>query len=423
MDIYSGFWIILTGAFAAAACGMLGCFLILRRMAMLGDAISHAILPGIVLAFLLSNSMSIVWMFLGAALIGILTTFIIQTLNNGGVQHDAALGVTFTALFALGVIGVSSFGEGVHLDTDCVLEGEIALTPLDVLMWGSVYLGPRAVWVNGGLLLLNLIVIGLFYKEFKLCAFDPAMAAAVGIPITLMHYVLMTLVAVTTVGAFESVGVILVVAMLIAPAATAYLLTDRLSIMLLYSIIAGALTSFLGYFTAVWLDSSIAGAMGSVAGLLFALALFFSPTHGVFTRWLSRRRLSNRVAEEDVLLWVGRQVETGLVTPFSVMDISEAQQWLLPDAEKTARRLVRKGLLEEMNLKFSLTKNGNHEALELIKRHRLYESFLEGIGYAADHTHDPADRVEHHITPDMTEKLDREMEHPNVDPHGKAIPR
>ena len=292
------FWIILTGALVASACGFLGCFLILRRMAMVGDAISHAVLPGIAVAFLLSGSRESLPMLLGAAAFGLLCTFLIQTLRRRGVQNDAAISISFTALFAVGVVLISLYSRQVDLDLDCVLYGEIAYVPWDVLMVGEIAIGPKAVWVNGFAFVLALTVIGLFYKQFKICAFDPQMAAAIGIPVALFHYLLMGLVSITTVSAFESVGAILVVAMLIVPGATAYLLTDRLGRMLGLSVLIGTLSAALGYALAVWLDVSIAGAMTVAAALLFLLAFLFSPLHGIVTRRLILRRLKAAGAEK-----------------------------------------------------------------------------------------------------------------------------
>ncbi|WP_068791931.1 metal ABC transporter permease [Brevibacillus laterosporus] len=293
----NSFWIILTGSLVAATCGFLGCFLILRRMAMLGDAISHAILPGIALAFLITNSRETLPMLIGAGAFGLLTVFLIQLFRNSGVKSDAAIGVTFTALFSIGVVIISLFSSQVDLDLDCVLYGEIAYVPWDTLTIGDLDLGPRAVWGIGIVFLVSLLVISLFYKQFKLCTFDPAMAAAIGIPVALFHYLLMGLVSMATVASFESVGAILVVAMLVVPGATAYLLTDRLPVMLGLSMLIGVLCSALGYALATWLDSSIAGAMTVIAGLLFALAFIFSPGYGLISKLLARRSL--RVSEQE----------------------------------------------------------------------------------------------------------------------------
>lgn len=287
----SDLWIMLTGALIASSCGFLGCFLVLRRMAMLGDAISHAILPGIVIAFLITGSRDPLPMLIGAAIFGLLCTIVIQLLRNQGVQADAAMSVTFTALFAVGVILISLFTQQIDLDLDCVLYGEIAYVPYDTWIWNGIDLGPRALWGAGAAFTLSLLVVGLFYKQFKLTSFDPALAVAIGIPVAIFHYLLMGLVSVTTVAAFESVGAILVVAMLIVPAATAYLLTERLGIMLGLSVMIGIACSFGGYLLAIALDASIAGCMTIVAGGLFTLALLFSPRQGIITRWLIRRKI------------------------------------------------------------------------------------------------------------------------------------
>ncbi|RIW37342.1 metal ABC transporter permease [Bacillus salacetis] len=287
------FWIILIGALVACSCSVLGCFLVLRKMSMVGDAISHSVLPGIVLAFLLSGSRDSLFMMIGAAAIGLVTVFLIQMFQNNGVQSDASIGVVFTALFAIGVVLVSVFARQVDLDLDCVLYGEIAYAPWDTFQIGGMSFGPVAVWGIGGAFLLNLLIVGLFYKQFKICSFDPAMAAALGIPVILFHYVLMGMVSLTTVASFESVGAILVVGMIIVPAATAYLLTEKLSRMIIISMLIGIISSIAGYYLAYVLDASIAGSMISVAGAIFALVFLFSPTHGlVIKKWIRRKLIS-----------------------------------------------------------------------------------------------------------------------------------
>ncbi|MCP1307544.1 metal ABC transporter permease [Paenibacillus tyrfis] len=284
------FWILLTAALVACSCSLLGCFLVLRKMAMIGDAISHSVLPGIVLAFLFSGSRDSLWMMLGASVIGLVTVFLIQWFHQNGVQSDASIGVVFTALFAAGVVLVSLYTRQVDLDLDCVLYGEIIHVPWETVEWNGIDIGPKAVWGLGIVLTLSALIIGLFYKQFKICAFDPAMAAAVGIPVALFHYLLMGLVSMTTVASFESVGAILVVGMLVVPAATAYLLTEKLSRMILYSMGVGILSAVFGYLAAVLLDASIAGCMIVAAGVLFILALLFSPTHGVVWRKFRRKQ-------------------------------------------------------------------------------------------------------------------------------------
>ncbi len=286
------FLIILTGSIIAISCSILGCFLILRRMAMVGDAISHAVLPGIVIAFLLTGTRDSVWVIIGAGLLGVFTTFLIEFFHKKArLQTDAAIGVTFTWLFALGIILLSVFAGQVDLDQDCVLYGEIAYVPIDLWISESgVVLGPRALYISGFVLIVNLFFVKIGFKQLYLTTFDPAFAATIGISVTLWHYLLMGAVSMTTVASFDSVGAILVVALLVAPAATAYLLTDKFRNMLIIAAGIGVFISAAGYYLAVYLDGSIAGAIVTVAGILFGLAFLFSPKEGVvFKRMLQKR--------------------------------------------------------------------------------------------------------------------------------------
>jgi manganese/zinc/iron transport system permease protein len=283
-DIY----ILVTAVLVSSSCALLGCFLILRKMAMVGDAISHAVLPGIVLAFLLSGSRDSTTMLIGAGLIGILTTFLIEFFHKKAkLQTDASIGVTFTWLFAVGVVLVTVFASKVDLDQDCVLYGEIAYVPLDVFITeDGQNLGPRAIYIMSFILAAILLFITVGYKELFLTTFDPAYAQAIGISVTLWHYMLMGAVSATTVASFESVGAILVVALMIGPAATAYLLTDDFRQMLVLACAAGVISSVSGFYVAVWLDGSIAGGIAMMTGVIFGIAMVFSPSHGLAFRKL-----------------------------------------------------------------------------------------------------------------------------------------
>ena len=285
MEIGSAFWIILTGFLASASCALLGTFLVLRKMSLLGDALSHAVLPGIAIAFLISDSRAIIPMFVGAALCGLLTTLLIEFFHrNWNVQEDASIGIVFTALFALGVVLVTAYAGQVDIDQECVLYGEIAYTPWDRLIWNGSDVGPRPVWILNVVFLLNMLFVCTFYKELRIASFDSAMAMSVGINATLIHYLLMGMVSLTTVASFESVGAILVVAMFIVPGASAYLWSNRLITILCLAVVFGVLSAWVGYWSAGIWDSSIAGAIVVVAGLIFLLSLLFSPNQGVIAR-------------------------------------------------------------------------------------------------------------------------------------------
>lgn len=334
--------ILAVASLVAASCALVGSFLVLRKLALLGDAISHAVLPGIAIAFFVTGERAPLPMVLGAGALGVLTVFLVELFHRSRrLKEDASIGVVFPALFSLGVILISRYATQVDLDLDCVLYGEIAYTPWDVLFWGPYSFGPKALWVTGGVLVLDALFVGIFYKELKISTFDPELAASLGFSPTLLHYGLMSAVSVTVVGSFESVGAILVVAMLVVPPATAFLLTDRLSRMLLLAVGLGVASAVAGYWLARWWDCSIAGAMATVAGGLFLLALGLSPRYGLLGRWLTHRRLRERLAGQLVLL----HLEKGRPRlPAALLE--QRFGWSRGRIERTLRRLVRAGWVE-----------------------------------------------------------------------------
>lgn len=273
-------------ALVAMACSLPGVFLILRKMVMMSDAIGHAILPGIVMAFLLTGTLNSPWLILGAALSGMATVVLVEMVRNTGLlKEDAAIGIVFPALFSIGVVLIARFAGDVHLDVDAVLLGELAFAPFDrVVLFGQDI--PKALVVMGMILVINTIFISLFYKELKISTFDAALAGSLGFTPALLHYILMGLVSITAVGAFDAVGSILVVALMVAPPAAAYLLTHRLGFMLIWSVLLGCVSAVGGYWMARMLDASIAGSMATAAGLVFTLVLLVAPQRGL----LSQRR-------------------------------------------------------------------------------------------------------------------------------------
>lgn len=266
------FWVVLTGLLVGVTCGIAGVFLILRKMSMIADAISHTVLFGIVMAYIITQSLNGFWMLIGAAVAGILTAYLVQLLHSSGIQEDAAIGVVFTSLFAAGVLLITLFASNVHLDVEHVLMGEIAFVPWD--RWTVLGLAmPKAVWMLLLVLVINIVFLLLFFKEMKLATFDPVYATTIGIPVVFLHYGFMTSISFTTVAAFDSVGAILVVAMLIGPAATSYLISKTIKQMFIYSMLFGAGASVIGYYLAKLWDTSIAGMMATTVGLLFIITL------------------------------------------------------------------------------------------------------------------------------------------------------
>jgi manganese/zinc/iron transport system permease protein len=293
--------IVIVGSLCAAACALPGCFLVLRRMSMMGDAISHAVLPGLAVAFIFSGTRSSIAMFVGAAFVGVLTAVFTQWVSKfGKVDRGAAMGIVFTTLFAIGLLLIVQAADHVDLDPGCVLYGAIELTPLDPALF--IPLGfttieiPRAGVIIGIVLLLNLALVLLLFKELRISSFDPELSTTLGIHANLMHYLLMTMVAVTTVAAFEAVGSIIVIAMLIVPPATALLLTRRLKIMIVLSVVLAVAAAGLGHLSAItvpqWFgfeSTTTSGMMALAAGLLFILAWLFSPRQGLLTKHRSHQ--------------------------------------------------------------------------------------------------------------------------------------
>ena len=311
---------LLAGLLASLSCAIIGCFLVLRRMSLMGDAISHAVLPGIVGAFLLhawldpgesspqatAGSLTVT-ILIGAVIIGVLTAGLSELVHRlGRVEPGAAMGVVFTVLFALGVIMLERTSRTIHLDADCVLYGvmEGAIWPNPPRTWAELFSAevwrsfPRDLIMLLAVLMGNTFFIITMFKELRITSFDPDLAAALGIRTGLVHYLLMTFVAVTTVAAFSAVGSILVVGMLIVPGLVAHLLCDRLWTMLSVSAAVAALAALSGYGAAVQFDVNAAGMIGVMLGVLLAVAGVFAPRFG----WISRMRRSRANAADAMLL-------------------------------------------------------------------------------------------------------------------------
>jgi manganese/zinc/iron transport system permease protein len=289
--------------------------------------------------------------------------------RSGRVKEDAAIGLVFPALFALGTFLVSKFFANVHLDTDAVLYGEIAFAPFDRLVIGGYDVGPQPLWVLSALTLINLVFVTIFYKELKLATFDAGLAAALGFSPALIHYGLMALVSLTTVGAFTAVGAILVVALMIVPAATAYLLTERLPVMIVLSVVAGVLAAAGGYLLAVALNASIAGAMATVAGLLFGGALLFSPQHGLLAKNRRKRQQRRQFAAEMLIVHLLNHADQ----PEQAVESNAAHLesdllWAKPFAEMAIRQATRAGLVRRAGNQLELTPSGYHHAQQVMSR-------------------------------------------------------
>ncbi|HEY2252747.1 MAG TPA: metal ABC transporter permease, partial [Planctomycetaceae bacterium] len=343
------------------------------------------------------------------------------------VKEDAAIGIVFTSLFALGVVLLSAFASKAHIDTQHVLYGQLEM----VASSADVSLGGRH--IPAAIVQMAVVGVGVaglivaFYKELLVVSFDPQLAMSLGLWPRAIRYGMMAVLSLTVVAAFDSVGAVLVVAMLIAPAATAYLLTRRLPLMFCYSTLAAGVSSLVGFHLSYWLDVSAAGTMVSVACGLFGTAFLFAPEQGLAAAALRRLRLRMRMHQENILRQmlkaetgpVESRIDSGHIS--AALGISQfAANWALA-------MLKRRGWIEALNghpETLRLTARGKAPAERLDRAHRLWETYLvEQVGVASDHVHPAAEEVEHVLSEQLVERVDDELGHPAIDPHGSPIPR
>ncbi len=300
----------LIASLVAIACAIPGTFLVLRKMAMISDAISHSILPGIVIGFFITQDLNSPLLILLATLTGIITVVLVEYIQKTGlVKEDTAIGLVFPVLFSIGVLLIAKNANDVHLDIDAVLLGELAFAPFDRLTIYGTDVGPKSLWVIGSILMITITLLIAFFKELKVTTFDAGLAASLGFSPAILHYGLMTVSSVTTVGAFDAVGAILVVALMIAPAATAYLLTVNLKKMLLLSILFGVFSAISGYWLAHWLDASIAGSITTMLGLLFLIVFLFAPSKGLIAVTYREKQQRTEVSLLTFLLHLKNHTE------------------------------------------------------------------------------------------------------------------
>tara|TARA_B100000900_G_scaffold388477_1_gene380548 strand:- start:268 stop:1095 length:828 start_codon:yes stop_codon:yes gene_type:complete len=262
-------------------------------MALVGDAISHSILPGITLAFLITNSRDTLPMMLGAVAAGVVTVALIEAIRyTSRIKPDAAIGIVFSSLFAIGVILISVFADEVDLDAECVLYGELGFIPLqDIAYFGEIVIGPEPVVRMAIITLIAIVLLFAFFKEMIVTSFDSGLAASLGINPTRYQYGLTLFLSIVIVSSFESVGVVLVIAMIIFPGATALMLTDRLPIALVLSTVISGAYSLFGFHLATWLNASIAGGMTVIAGIVFGIVWAFAPQRGLIATFVRNRQI------------------------------------------------------------------------------------------------------------------------------------
>ncbi|GAU75905.1 metal ABC transporter permease [Fusibacter sp. 3D3] len=350
----------------AVACSIPGVFLVLRKMAMMTDAITHTILLGIILAFFIVKDLSSPLLILGAALVGLLTVYLVEVLHKTKlVSEDSAIGIVFPMLFSIAIIIISKYAGDIHLDTDSVLLGELAFAPFNRLKIMGVDIGAKALYTMTMVLILNLGLVIIFFKELKISIFDSGLAAVLGFSPVLIQYGLMASVSVTTVAAFEAVGSILVIAFMIGPPVTAYLLTDDLKKMLVTSAFLGGLNAVLGYRIAYLFDVSIAGSMAMMTGITFLLVFIFAPSRGMIT--VARRRYTQHLefTKKSILFHMlqhegeaNEKQENGVETIFN--HINQSKEFV----NKMMKELVEESMISVNQDVYCLTEKGKTYTIE-----------------------------------------------------------
>jgi len=401
------------GSVVAMVCGVIGCLVILRRMAFLGDALSHAMIAGVGAGYLVMKvafnmDAHAPGMLVGSLVAAVLTVGLIGFVSRvSRIKEDAAIGIMYCGIFAGGVVLVSVFSHLIHIDLMHFIMGDV-LGVADEDLWVSVVVGA-----------LVLSVIVLFFRHFQLSSFDPVMAASIGMSVALIDYALTTCVALVVVSAVSMVGVILVVGLLITPAATAYLLSDRLSRMMGLAAMFGVTSVAGGLYLCLWLNSAGGGAIVLFSTLQFLFVLAVAPRYGLLAGWRRRRRMVPQQLVEDILGSILRGEDATESCTVVAEHVSAQHRGRLQRALKT---MSEDGLIEVDDGTLSLTEEGRREALQVRRAHRLWEAYLAHVGEPEEQLHPQAEQLEHVRDASVVGYLDEQLGHPVRDPHGAEIP-
>ena len=369
IDNYQTFFVLLV---TAIACSIIGVFLVLRRLSMLADAISHSILLGIVLAYFVVKDITSVYLVFGAAIFGIITVFSIESLSNTKlVKNDDAVGIVFPMFFALAVILITKYARNVHLDVDIVLLGEVIMAPLNTVNFLGMEI-PKSLLQMSVMGLINLAFIWIFYKELKLTTFDAEFAKIVGFSEVLLFYGLMSLTSFTTVVAFEAVGAILVISFLIAPASSAYLISKNLRTMIINSVLYSILNSILGFVLAMYYNLSMSGMSATIAGITFFITFLFNK-NGFLKKIITRKRKHMEFKKDAFLMHVGNhQQEENSKEELGIRTIYKHLSWKKEDIEKYSKILIGENKILIDEGVYKLTEKGKIIYISLLKDYGLW---------------------------------------------------
>ncbi|MEL6866001.1 MAG: iron chelate uptake ABC transporter family permease subunit [Bacteroidota bacterium] len=401
---------IVASSLVGITCGILGCFIVLRNMALIGDALSHSILLGFVIAFVLAGHDKIGF-FVGSVLSGVFAAIGITWIQrNVKTKNDAAIGIVFTTMFSLGVIGISwiSREQGVHLDLKDFLFGTtLGIDNIDI-------------YLTAGTTVYVLISIVVFFRYLFVTTFQPVIAETMGISVSTIHYFIMLLLSFTVVASVQTVGLIQVVAMLITPASTALLLSDQLNRVLIISAVVGLLSAILGMILAIAIDAPPGPVMAVTAFLIYMLTALFAPKNGLVFRRIRKNRLQRKIQLEDILKQALRLEEK------QSLSLERLQKRLVLGKNTLQNRLnllEQQGRIAQTKNALSLTEVGRKEAYRLVRAHRLWETFLvDKMGLTEEQIHEDAEKYEHLLTEEILDEVDRSLGFPTTDPHGSPIP-
>ncbi len=401
-------------------CGLLGGFIVVRKMALVGDALSHAVLPGVALGFLWNMSKDPVAIFVGAVLAGLLGAAAVHLIKHTTrLKEDTALGLVLASFFAIGICLVTMIQRlptGNKSGIDKFLFGQAA-----AIGAGDVKLMVAATG-------LAVLMVLLFYKEFLVTSFDAGFARAVGFPVQVIHYGLMLLLAFAVVIALQAVGVVLVSAMLITPAAAAYLLTDRMHRLLMLAAFFGLCAGALGAFLSFLRPNLPTGPLMVLAATgVFVLAFLFGPRHGVVARWWRQRSSAARVQRENTLKAIYHVLEAREFKGegVSLRELAERRRETVEEARQQSVELRRHDLatLQEDGNAIYLTPDGWQRACAIVRNHRLWELYLTNAAHiAADHVHEDAEKIEHVLGEEVVRQIEKRLNYATHDPHGRPIP-
>lgn len=413
LEILSAEWAIralIASSLVGLMCGILGCFIVLRNMSLIGDALSHAVLPGIFFAFLFFGY-STLGFFIGSTIAGLIAAIAISWIQqNVATKSDAAIGIIFTAMFSIGIMGISwlNQSEGVHLDLKDFLFGNV------------LGISNEDIYLTLGIAIYTVISVILFYRYLFITTFQSTIAETMGISARTIHYFLMLLLSFAIVASLRTVGVILVVAMLITPAATALLLSDRLRVVIVLSAVIGVASAIFGLIFSIIFETTPGPAMTLVATGFYFLAVIFSPSKGLLFKLTQSNVERKRILREDVLRQVIKKpLEQGMLLEEIKASLHVSQNRL----KEAVGSLTKSKLIDFNPDRIFLTKEGIQKAEQMVRAHRLWETYqVQQMGLNSDQVHEAADKIEHFLSEELLDEIDRELGYPRKDPHDSPIP-